>query len=107
MQILINLVEYSLSEDALPSLAFLQSGFNGLDFKNIENTQYKIFDLSDLSEKVIMNNQTYLSSQYVQFTHIDKRVQNSSMGIYYNYNEFFHKLTEEFKISIGVQTKDV
>jgi hypothetical protein len=86
----------------LPSLTFLQSGFIGLDFKNIENTQYKIFDLSDLSEKVIMNNQTYLSFQYVQFTHIDKRVQNSSMGIYYNYNEFFHKLTEEFKISIGV-----
>jgi hypothetical protein len=54
-----------------------------------------------------MNNQTYLSSQYVQFTHIDKRVQNSSMGIYYNYNEFFHKLSEEFKVYYGVQTKDI
>jgi hypothetical protein len=38
LQILMNLVEYTLSKDALPSLTFLQSGFIGLDFKNIENT---------------------------------------------------------------------
>jgi hypothetical protein len=104
---LLGFIKDSLSEEALPSLAFLQSGFDGLDYKKIESTQYRIFDLSDLSEKVIVNNKTFLCSQYAQFTQIDKREQNSSLGIFSSYNEFFHKLTEDYHVSAGIAIDNV
>ena len=90
------------SLETLPHLSFLEAGFDGLDYNKLENTRFKIFDLTDNTNTIRMNDDSYLSSKYVQYTSIEKRVENSTVGVFTHYEEFLHKLTEEHHISAGI-----
>jgi hypothetical protein len=95
------------SLETLPQMSFLGSGFNGRDYSMIENTKFRIFDLSDNTNTVNMNGDNYLSSKFVQYTSIEKRVENSTQAICTQYNEFFHKITQEYHVSAGVPIDSV
>jgi hypothetical protein len=99
--ILIVLLNQILTQSVLPQLSFLQSGFDGFDMSK-KTSAFRIFDLSDNKNSIMMNGKNFSISEHVQMTTIDERRENSTVGVYATYDSFLHSYTSDFNIKLGI-----